>query len=97
MQNVSVNIFGEEYNIKTEEDPAHVEEVARTVDERMREIADSGKIVSTSKIAILASLNIADDLLKCRLGKESGSSAPNRKADKRVEKMILDLRKAIDR
>ena len=97
MQNVSIRIFGEEYTIKTGEDPSYVEEVARMVDEKMREIASSGKVVSTTKIAILSALNIADDLLKSRQGEESSSSAPGRQSDELVDKMIGDLRKAIGR
>ena len=57
---LSVTIFGSEYKIKGA-DPDYIGEVAAYVDEKMRELdrrlSPSG---SPAKIAILASLNIAD-------------------------------------
>ena len=61
---VPVTIFGQPYTLRTEEDPSYVESLARYVDERMREVADLTRTADTAKIAVLAALNIADDLHK---------------------------------
>ena len=61
---VRVNIFGQEYVIKTTADPQYIKEVAAYVNEKMIEIEESG-IDATSqqlKIAVLASMNITDEL-----------------------------------
>jgi cell division protein ZapA len=63
---VTVRIFGESYPLRTGEDASYVEQVARYVDGRMREVAATGKVVVTSKIAVLAALHIADELLRLR-------------------------------
>jgi cell division protein ZapA len=61
-----VEIFGSTYHVRGEDDPEHLREVAALVDRRMREIAEKVATVDTAKIAILAALNIADELFRCR-------------------------------
>jgi cell division protein ZapA len=65
-ESVTVKIFGESYPLRTNEPAARLEELARYVDARMREVAASGKVVVTSKIAVLAALHIADELFRLR-------------------------------
>jgi cell division protein ZapA len=57
-----VEIFGQEYKIKGAGDPEYIHMIAGYVDSKMREIAHSSGIMSQSRIAILAALNIADEL-----------------------------------
>ena len=59
-EQVRVNIFGSEYVLRSDDDADYVKEVAKYVDEKMREIDRSQAIKSTARIAILAALNIAD-------------------------------------
>ena len=61
---VTVTIFGSEYTLKGDADPAYVREVARIVDERMREVAGNVSTAALGKVAILAAVNIADELLR---------------------------------
>ncbi len=57
-----VEIFGQTYNVRADGESAYVHDLARFVDSRMREVADRTATVDTTKIAILAALNITDDL-----------------------------------
>ena len=61
---VKVNIFGSEYPIKSEADPEYIKRVAKYVDRKMREISDKVDIRATAKVAILAALNITDELFR---------------------------------
>ena len=61
---VPVTIFGQAYTLRTEDDPSYVESLAEYVDGRMREVADLTRTADTAKIAILAALNITDELRK---------------------------------
>lgn len=65
---VCVKIFGEEYAIRSTAPPEYIEEIARYVDEKMRKVAETNEKLSISKVAVLAALNIADEL--CRLKAE---------------------------
>ena len=62
---VKVRIVGEEYSIKTDQSPEHTRAVADHVDRTIRAIMDSG-VNETSKAAILAALQITDELFKER-------------------------------
>lgn len=59
-----VNIYGEEYNIRSDGDEEYIREVSGYVDRKMREIADKTSNKSPSRVAILAALNITDEFFK---------------------------------
>ena len=65
-----VEIFGSTYHVRGDKDPELLQELADMVDGKMREIAQQVSTVDTAKIAILAALNIADELLQCRKQQE---------------------------
>jgi len=84
-----VNIFGGEYSIRGEADPEYIRKVANYVDGKMREIDGGLRVPSISKVAILASLNIADELFKERLKTEEVVS--------RIERRTARILEALDR
>jgi cell division protein ZapA len=88
---VTVRIYGENYPLKTGEPAERLEELARYVDARMRDVAASGKVVVTSKIAVLAALHIADELFRLRDGAAGEPSASD------VERRISDLAETLER
>ena len=61
-----VEIFGSVYHVRGEKDPEYLRDLAELVDGRMREIAQQVTTVDTAKIAILAALNLSDELFQCR-------------------------------
>ena len=65
-----VEIFGSTYHVRGDKDPELLQELAGLVDGKMREIAQQVSTVDTAKIAILAALNIADELSQCRKQQE---------------------------
>ncbi len=65
-----VEIFGSTYHVRGDKDQELLQELAGLVDAKMREIAQQVSTVDTGKIAILAALNIADELLQCRKQQE---------------------------
>ncbi len=62
--NVRVNIYGREYSIRGEGDPSYVSEIAHYVDMKMRQMTDNITMASSAKVAILAALNITDELFQ---------------------------------
>ena len=61
---IVVNIFGEEYPITGAIDPEHVAKVADYVDSKMQEAAKGSRIQARDKVAILAAMSIASELLE---------------------------------
>ena len=62
---VSVDIYDQVYHLRGT-DPKHIEKLASLVDTKMRAVAAHGSTVDSLRVAVLASLNIADELLALR-------------------------------
>lgn len=63
---VKVRIVGDEYAIRTDASPEHTRAVADHVDRTIRAIMDGGGVIETHRAAILAALQITDELFKER-------------------------------
>ncbi|MFL5581107.1 MAG: cell division protein ZapA [Gemmatimonadaceae bacterium] len=63
---VRVTIAGEEYPIRSDASPEHTRAVARYVDLAVSQVLAKGTVVETHKAAILAALQITDELFKER-------------------------------
>jgi cell division protein ZapA len=77
---VQVQIFGHSYTIRGEANQDYILGVAAYVDRKMREITEKLPVASLSKVAILASLNIADELFKERARQEQQEQQLSRQA-----------------
>jgi cell division protein ZapA len=66
---LDVNILDREFRVACPEDErAELQDAVSYLDKKMREIRDTGKIASVERIAIMAALNIAHELLTTRVG-----------------------------
>lgn len=63
---VSVQIHGQRYPIRSGLDQEYVARLAAYVDERIRIAADASPSGDSLRLAVLAALNIADELFRCR-------------------------------
>ncbi len=63
---VAIEILGEEYVVRSYSSVEHLQEVGKHVNSLMTELAEKYPYMSTHRIAILTSLNIASDLLSLR-------------------------------
>lgn len=62
---LDVNILGRDYRIACKEsERAELTQAVSFLDQRMREIRDQGKVSGPDRIAVMAALNIAHDLLR---------------------------------
>jgi cell division protein ZapA len=89
-KSTSVQIFGNVYQIKGDVKPEYLLEVARYVDEKMREIGTRQASASTTKLAILVALHIADELFGMRRAREELVDSANG----RVDRLAARLREA---
>ena len=63
---IPVEIYGQRYPIRSTLDPDYVARLASYVDQKVRAAADSTPTGDSLRLAILAALNIADELFRCR-------------------------------
>ena len=81
-----IKILGKTYALRSDEDPAFANETATLVNVKMREILDKAGTVSPEKVAILAAMNLAADLLK-----ERRQAAEIRQVLRQKTQRLIDL------
>lgn len=79
-----VRIVGEEYMLRSDASEEHTRAVADYVDRTIRAILDGGGVIETQKAAILAAIQIADELLRERAAGESLTSE--------IRQLAMDIR-----
>ncbi len=62
MKTVRVTIFHQQYSVAAADDSGEIEELAQEVDELMVSIAQRAGNVDSARVAVLASLHLADRL-----------------------------------
>jgi cell division protein ZapA len=87
-----VNIFGAEYVLKATENQDEIIKIAEYVDQKMKEIDRAQAINSNAKIAILAALNIAEELFQNQKYQERLIE----QLDKESQKLNRSLQNALD-
>jgi len=100
---LDVAILGRDFRVgcRASEREALLQAVAH-LDSRMREIRDAGKVTAIDRIAVMAALNIANDLLRERREPAARRSSPsNGSAAEAVDapearRRILEMQAAID-
>ena len=69
VKTLDVTILDREFRVACQEDErAELLEAVSYLDKKMREVRDTGKVATVERIAIMAALNIAHELLTTRLG-----------------------------
>ena len=66
---ITVEIYDQVYHLAGQ-DPEHIRELAARVDAKMRAVASQGRTVDSLRVAVLAALNLADEL------SQAGSADP---------------------
>ena len=68
---LEVSILGRDYKVGCKEhERAELVEAVRLLDRRMRDIRESGRVAGTERIAVMAALNLAHDLLREQRSKQ---------------------------
>jgi cell division protein ZapA len=73
---VVVDIYDQVYQLRGT-DPGYIEQLAAIVDGKMRAVSAHGATVDSLRVAVLAALNIADELLTLRARYESMAGSLN--------------------
>ncbi len=93
---LDVSILGREYRVACKE--SEREELLQAVqflDQRMREIRDSGKVAGTERIAVMAALNIAHEVLRARSGKPATGGFDSAAIQRRISAMQTAIDRAM--
>ena len=85
---VHVDIHGQRYAVRSDLDPAYIGELAAYLDEKMRLAAIEVESVDGVRVAVIAALNVADELFR--------AVAEGRGLEGRVLARAADLEKIVD-
>ncbi len=90
---VQVEVYGQQYPIRTQLDPRYVAELAAFVEQRMRLAASTSPSSDIVGLAILAALNITDEFFRTRtaLTSNSGTLAARTEALEKIDDQALAL------
>ena len=86
-----IQIYGKTYNLKSSSSEVDAEEVAGYVDSRMKELATARSKTSTLDLAILAALNIAQELLELK----SQTEAEDKLEEEKIQQLVAALDKEL--
>lgn len=93
-EHVTVQIYDQTYHLSGQ-DPEHIQQLAAKVDAKMRAVAAQGRTVDSLRVAVLAALNLADEL-----SQKGEGGVPSRTGQARaislaamLDEVLLDDRK----
>lgn len=78
---VTVSLAGHRFSIKSEHPEAHLHSLAAYVDRKVRELQRLSKTVGTQQLALLAAMNIADELFNAEQRQREFKQRVGRKSE----------------
>ncbi len=97
-QVVHVDIHGQRYAIRSDLDPQYIGELAAIVDDKMRLAAQELTTADLTKVAVVAALNVADELFRTRAeasGAERQLAARTIEIERLVDEILDGARPAL--
>ena len=80
-----IQIYGKTYSLKSSSDQMSMEEVAAYVDAKMRELAAARSKTSSADLAVLAALNIAQELMELQKQNDVNDKSNEEKIGRMIE------------
>lgn len=93
--NVTVDIYDQVYHLRGP-DPQYLEQLSALVDAKMRAVAQYGATVDSLRVAVLAALNLADELVTLRHRQDSLAGTMARSIQTRTETLAEMLDAALE-
>jgi len=89
---VTVRILDKDYQVACpDSERGQLMDSARYLDHKMREIRNSGKVIGSDRVAVMAALNITHDLLECKLRLSNNDRAAPEKLKRLQDKVETTL------
>lgn len=82
---IEIEVFGHRFSLQGEGDEAYFHELAEYVDAQMRTLAKQTRTSTPTKLALLAAINVTDELFRQQRHKDSGERELERRAQLLVE------------
>ena len=93
---IHVEIFGLTYTVRAGAEPGYVEQLAAYVDQQMREVSRASGAVDSVRIAVLAALNLADELFRLRDQTDQDGTVARSSAERQAKDRATRLARELD-
>ena len=84
-----IEIFGREYTVKSDLETEYIDKLAEYLNNKMTELSKEFPMVTAARLAVMTSLNIADELFRLK--------AENDECVEQLERRIFQLIQKIDK
>lgn len=88
---VEVMIMGQKLKVMSDSEEAYVEEIAKHVDKKIKDVQSRTKSVVSMQVAILAAMNIMDEYFKYKQRCREKNESVARKIEQVIEHIDLQL------
>jgi cell division protein ZapA (FtsZ GTPase activity inhibitor) len=89
---VKIILLNREYYIENVKSPLYISALVRYVENKMKEAGDRDEVVDTSRQAVHAALDIADEFFTLKEQQEKNTDLYNSK----VDKIVMEIDKEVD-
>ncbi|MBI5194679.1 MAG: cell division protein ZapA [Nitrospirae bacterium] len=89
---VEVEIFGQRFIIKSDEDQAYIRKLAEYVDKKMNEVNGKLQLSTPRKVAVLAALNITHELFNMKREMQEKDTDIANRADRLLELISIEFK-----
>jgi cell division protein ZapA len=89
-RSVKVSVAGQQFSVRTDAQPKYLQELADFVTAKMDEVRRSGRTITTQSLALLAAMNIADELYQLRASQRE----LKRQVREKTERILNHLERA---
>ena len=86
-----IQIYGKTYSLKSSSDQMSMEDVAAYVDAKMRELAAVLSKTSSADLAVLAALNIAQELIELQKQNDVNDKSHEEKIGRMIEALENEI------
>lgn len=94
-QDTRIEIYGHAYSIRTELDPGYIQQLAGVVNAKMNALSHQTGTVDTRRLAVLAALNLADELQQLQKAVEAQRHALPAEVVRRLDECNQRLEAAL--
>jgi cell division protein ZapA (FtsZ GTPase activity inhibitor) len=91
-----IDVLGASFTIQSEESAEHLSKVSAYLREKVEEVKARYSFATPLTLALLAALNIADELVKERLGRTAHAAPASPAAPRELEEIAAGLIEQID-
>jgi cell division protein ZapA len=92
---LEVSILGTSFTIQSRDEPSHLDQLVSYLERTVKQIQERYRSYDPVKVSLLAALNIADELLRCRNARGNPEDPSSGEIERITERLIETIDKSL--